>query len=529
MSYKKRASNPLIVLLFLILGFYLGRYLTPPNSNIRLIESSSGSKFTELLQYLSYNYVDPIDIDSLQEDLITKTIESLDPHSSYIPVDEMQGITESMQGNFEGIGVEFQILNDTIVVVSPISGGPSQKKGIKAGDKIIMADSINIAGVGFTNKDVLKTLKGPKGTSVNLTIKRSNMHQLIEVDIIRDKIPITSVDVHYMIENNIGYIKVNRFSGTTDQEFIQAMNNLKDKGMKKLILDLRSNPGGYLSAAINMVDEFLPSGKTIVYTQGNSRNKQIYTSSYFGGFTKEKLVVLIDEGSASASEIIAGAIQDHDRGSIIGRRTFGKGLVQEQIQLSDGSAFRLTTSRYFTPSGRSIQKPYTDDSEIYFKESQDRYYNGELYHEDSIKIQDSLKFYTSEGKVVYGGGGIFPDYFIPLDTVGRSNWLYELIAKNALNSFSFQYVDQHRKELISYKSAKDFQNKFKIGPKLFRKFTQKCEDLNIIGNSQEIKNSKMWIQTRLKALIGKQLFSDEGFYRAVNEDDKMIKKALEIL
>lgn len=529
MSYKKSASSTLIIFLLLILSFYLGRRLAPSDSYIQLIESSSESKFTELLQYLSYNYVDPLDIDSLQEELIFKTLESLDPHSSYIPVDEMQSITENMQGNFEGIGVEFQILNDTIVVVSPISGGPSQKQGIQAGDKIIMADSILIAGVGFTNKDVLKTLKGAKGTSVKLAIKRSNISRLLEFDIVRDKIPITSVDVFYMIKKDLGYIKVNRFSGTTDKEFIQAINGLKDQGMKKLILDLRSNPGGYLSAAINMADEFFPSGKTIVYTQGNSRKKQVYTSSHFGGFIKEKLVVLIDEGSASASEIIAGAIQDHDRGSIIGRRTFGKGLVQEQIQLSDGSAFRLTTSRYFTPSGRSIQKPYTDDSKIYHKESQERYFNGELYHEDSIKVQDSLKFYTSQGKVVYGGGGIFPDYFIPLDTTGRSNWLYELIAKNALNSFAFEYVNQHREDLGLYKSAKGFQDKFHIEAKIFSQFTEKSKNLDVIGSTLEIENSKVWIQTRLKALIGRQLFSDEGFYRAVNEEDKMIKKAIEIL
>ena len=529
MSYKKSVFNPLVIFLFLVLGIYIGRYFTTPNSYIQLTQSTSKSKLSELLQYLTYNYVDSIDLDSLQEDLIYKTLEGLDPHSSYIPLEDMQGITESMQGNFEGIGVEFQILNDTIVVVSPISGGPSQKKGILAGDKIIMADSVHIAGVGFTNKDVLRTLKGAKGTSVKLTIKRSNTNRLLEFDIVRDRIPITSVDVFYMIKEDLGYIKVNRFSGTTDTEFIQAIDKLKDKGMNKLILDLRSNPGGYLSAAINMADEFLSNGKTIVYTQGNSRKKQVYTSSHYGGFTKEKLVVLIDEGSASASEIIAGAIQDHDRGTIIGRRTFGKGLVQEQIQLTDGSAFRLTTSRYYTPSGRSIQKPYTDDSESYHNESQERYYSGELYHKDSIKVQDSLKFYTSKGKVVYGGGGIFPDYFIPLDTTGRSDWLYEVIAKNTLNSFAFEYVNKNRNALKSYKSASDFQNKFTVDSKVFSLFQEKNKKVNIFATKSEIENSRVWVQTRLKALIGRQLFADEGFYRAVNEEDQMIKKALEIL
>ena len=507
----------------------MGKYLSGPAQYIQINNSQQFPKLVELLSYLEFNYVDAVDLDSLQEEVITKTLESLDPHSSYIPVEELQGITESMQGNFEGIGVEFQIIKDTIVVISPISGGPSQRQGIRAGDKIVRVDTMNVAGVGFTNKDVLKTLKGDKGTEVLLFIKRKNIDRLLEFNIVRDEIPITSVDVFYMVDKEIGYIKINRFSGTTDKEFITALDGLKRKEMKKLILDLRSNPGGYLSAAINMVDEFLSSGKIIVYTEGNSRNKQVYKSTYHGGFQNEEIVVLIDEGSASASEIVAGAIQDHDRGVIIGRRSFGKGLVQEQSQMTDGSAFRLTTSRYYTPSGRSIQKPYTNDMGDYTQESSDRYHNGELYHQDSIKVEDSLRFYTNEGRIVYGGGGIYPDYFIPLDTTGRSDWLYDVLAENMINTFVFDYVDTHRKELMKYKTASEFHKKFKINESLFKNFINTAEVKGVKGSRSEIENSKPWIKMRLKALIARQQWNDEGFFRAINENNPMMEKALELL
>jgi len=527
---KPLFKNRFLMLFMLTLGIFIGKQISVPNQYFHISDNASGKfpKLVELLNYLEFNYVDLINIDSLQEEVIAYTLESLDPHSSYIPIDELQDITESMQGNFEGIGVQFQIIKDTIVVISPISGGPSQKKGIQAGDKIIKVDSMNVAGVGFTNKDVLKTLKGDKGTQVLLFIKRKNVDRLLEFNITRDKIPITSVDVSYMVNNQVGYIKVNRFSGTTEEEFISALNDLNSKGMNKLILDLRSNPGGYLSAAINMIDEFLPKGKTIVYTEGAFRHKQIYKSSNYGRFKTEKLIVLIDEGSASASEIVAGAIQDHDRGVIIGRRTFGKGLVQEQNQMSDGAAFRLTTARYYTPSGRCIQKPYTNNSYDYHKESLERYSNGELYHKDSIKIDNSLKFYTREGREVYGGGGISPDYFIPLDTTGRTNWLYDVLAENMINTFIFDYIDLHRKELNKYSSAAEFDDKFKINERIFNNFIEITKEKGINGSASEIKISKDWIKMRMKALIARQIWNDEGFYRAINNDDRMIVKALEL-
>lgn len=521
--------NPFLILLILTVGMYIGKYVDRPVQYIPVNTGEQLPKLIELLSYIEYNYVDDVNLDSLQEEVIARTLESLDPHSSYIPVEEMQEVTENMQGNFEGIGVEFQIIKDTIVVVSPISGGPSQRKGIRAGDRIVKVDTLNVAGVGFTNNDVVNTLRGDKGTSVQLFIKRKNVDRLLEFNVVRDKIPITSIDVSYMIDQEVGYIKVNRFSGTTEQEFTTALDVLIADGMKKLILDLRSNPGGYLSAAIHMVDEFLSSGKIVVYTEGNSRDKQVYKSTRYGAFHKEDIVVLVDEGSASASEIVAGAIQDHDRGYIVGRRTFGKGLVQEQSLMRDGSAFRLTTSRYYTPSGRSIQKPYSKDVDAYHRESIQRYENGELYYQDSIKVEDSLKFYTSNGRIVYGGGGITPDYFIPLDTAGRSDWLYDVLDKNMINTFVFDYVDQNRKQLMSYKSAAEFHSKFKISNQLFNEFVKFAEDRGVQSQLSEIENSKAWLKTRLKALIARQEWNDEGFFRSVNSSDPMLTKAIELL
>jgi len=511
MDYNINRINKILLLFtFLTLGMYLGKYTSRQSQPIIGNNPDQFTKLVELLSYVETNYVNEINIDSLQEEIITKTLESLDPHSNYIPLEEIQKINESMQGNFEGIGVEFQIIEDTITVVSPIAGGPSETKGILAGDKIIKVDSLNVAGVGFTNKDVLKTLKGDKGTEVLLFIKRKNVNQLIEFKITRDKIPITSVDVSYMINSDVGYIKVNRFSSTTYKEFTDAIDKLKTQGMKSIILDLRSNPGGYLSAAINMVDEFLPSGKTIVYTEGNARKKQTYTSSYYGECKKEKIAVLVDEGSASASEIVAGAIQDHERGFIIGRQTYGKGLVQEQTQLNDGSAFRLTTARYYTPSGRCIQKPYKD-------------------YKESMVLDDSIKFYTDYGRVVYGGGGISPDYFIPIDTTGGSNWLYELIATNIINSFVFDYANSNAEQLNKYDDAIDFVKNFIIDESLFITFINVAKNKGVLGSKSEIQNSKEWICIRLKALIARQKWNEEGFYRVVHKEDEAMKKAIELL
>jgi len=526
---KSILKRPFLILFIFTIGMYLGKYLSNTPEYIQLSSSSSEfPKLVELLSFLEYNYVDELDLDSLQEAIISNTLESLDPHSSYIDVDDMQSITEGMQGNFEGIGVEFQIQHDTIVVVSPISGGPSEQAGIRSGDRIVKVDTLNVAGVGFTNSDVVKNLRGAKGTEVKLFIKRPRLSKLIEFNIIRDKIPITSVDVSYMINAEIGYIKVNRFSGTTDTEFTTALDYLKTEGMNKLVLDLRSNPGGYLHAATAMVDEFLKSGE-IVYTQGNSRSKKVYNASRYGGFQEQDLVILVDEGSASASEIVAGALQDHDRASIIGRRTFGKGLVQEQTQMSDGSAFRLTTARYYTPSGRSIQKDYSKDVDAYHLEAVKRYENGELYSQDSIKIADSLKYYTDEGRVVYGGGGIAPDYFVPLDTNGRSDWLFKVLAANIISGFVFDYVDTHTDFLNSFSNPENFATNFTISDDLFKSFIQLTKENEIPINKDEISRSKPWIIKRLTTSIARQKWNDLGFFTVLNHTDPAVQKGIEIL
>jgi carboxyl-terminal processing protease len=529
MINKKTLLKKYFLILFIFtIGLYFGKLLPNKTEYIQLNYSAEFPKLVELLSFLDYNYVDKIDLDSLQEEIISATLESLDPHSTYINVDEIKSVTEGMQGNFEGIGVEFQIQHDTIVVVSPISGGPSERQGILSGDRIVKVDTLNVAGVGFTNADVVDNLRGAKGTKVNLTIKRPSRNKLLEFKITRAKIPLTSVDVSYIIEDKIGYIKVNRFSGTTDQEFIESIDKLKSNGMQSLILDLRSNPGGYLHAAIAMVDEFLEQGE-IVYTQGNARRKKVYEASKYGAFKQQEIVVLVDEGSASASEIVAGALQDHDRAYIVGRRTFGKGLVQEQTQMSDGSAFRLTTARYYTPSGRSIQKEYTKDVEAYHLESANRYENGELYSEDSIKIADSLKFFTRNGRVVYGGGGIVPDYFVPLDTAGRSEWLFKVLAANVISGFVFDFVDKNSKLLNSYSSPKDFANNFTVSEELFKSFIRKAEENGVVSIAEEILQSKKWMVKRLKTSIARQKWSDLGFFTVFNYDDKCVNKSLELL
>jgi len=507
-----------LILFIFTVGLYFGKLLPNKTEYIQLNYTTEFPKLVELLSFLDYNYVDKIDLDSLQEEIISATLESLDPHSTYINVDEIKSVTEGMQGNFEGIGVEFQIQHDTIVVVSPISGGPSERQGILSGDRIVKVDTLNVAGVGFTNADVVDNLRGAKGTKVNLTIKRPSRNKLLEFKITRAKIPLTSVDVSYIIEDKIGYIKVNRFSGTTDQEFIESIDKLKSKGMQSLILDLRSNPGGYLHAAIAMVDEFLEQGE-IVYTQGNARRKKVYEATKYGAFKQQEIVVLVDEGSASASEIVAGALQDHDRAYIVGRRTFGKGLVQEQTQMSDGSAFRLTTARYYTPSGRSIQKAYTKDVEAYHLESANRYENGELYSEDSIKIADSLKFFTSNGRVVYGGGGITPDIIIERDSTVNYLQINKMISKGWVNEFCFEKSEHLQKQNIKDYNSIDMQQVYAD----FLSFIKQKD------NTFELKIGTIettYLDNLLLATISRNLWDNDTYYKVLSLEDEYIQRAI---
>lgn len=387
-------------------------------------------KLNTFFKYVELAYVDSVNADKMTEDAIKAVLKDLDPHSVYIPKKDLQRKNEPLKGNFEGVGIQFNILHDTITVVSPISGGPSEKLGIRSGDKIIKIEDKTVAGVGFTNKDVADHLRGKKGTKVNVSILRKGENELLDYEITRDKIPIYSVDAVYMAAPKTGYIKLNRFAATTMGEIYEGLDELEDQGMKNLILDLRGNSGGYLNVAIELADQFLDKGKLIVYTEGRSYPRDNTYATSRGRLKKGKLIVLIDEGSASASEIVSGAVQDWDRALVIGRRSFGKGLVQKPFALPDGSGMRLTISRYYTPSGRSIQKPYEGGAEEYYSDVLNRYEHGELMHKDSIHFPDSLKYNTLVNeRTVYGGGGIMPDFFIPLDTTQGSDYWSNLIRK----------------------------------------------------------------------------------------------------
>jgi carboxyl-terminal processing protease len=406
------------------------------------------NKIEALLYHINKSYVDSVDNETMVEDAIKGILNELDPHSSYIPADELIAMNEPLKGNFEGVGIQFNIFKDTLLVVQTISGGPSEKVGLMAGDQIMKVDGENIAGIGLKNTDVMKLLKGPKGTVVNVSIKRGNTKKILEFEITRDKIPIYSVDAGYMANPNTGYIKVNRFAKNTVTEFNEALDTLREQGMKNLILDLQGNGGGYLRTAKALADEFLKDGDLLVFTQGRSFPKDESFATSGGSYEKGKLIVLIDKSSASASEIVAGAIQDHDRGLIIGRRSFGKGLVQKPVQLPDGSAVRLTTQRYYTPAGRCIQKSYEEGVDAYRKEKYERLEKGELSSMDSIIYPDSLKFFTANNRVVYGGGGIMPDLFVPIDTTMGSEYYYAVVRKGAMNSFALDFVNKSRSSLI---------------------------------------------------------------------------------
>ena len=433
-------------------------------------------KMSRFLQFLKYFYVDSVDFNSIVEKGTIEMLKELDPHSIYIPKQEVTRTNEPLQGNFEGIGIQFQIMKDTIVVVQPITGGPSEKVGIIAGDKIIHIDDSTAVGKICTNAWVYSKLRGTKGTKVKLLIKRGKEEKPLEFTIIRDKIPIYCIEAYFMIDKETGYIKLERFSQTTKEEFQKAISELKTQGMRHLIFDLRGNSGGFLNAAIDMVDEFIEPKRLVVYTQNNQTNNKItYETRHHGSFEKGKLVILIDEYSASASEIVSGAIQDWDRGIIVGRRSFGKGLVQTPTMLPDSSIIRLTTSRYYIPSGRCIQKPY-EGIEDYNRDLINRYNSGELRHADSIHFPDSLKYYTQNKRVVYGGGGIMPDIFIPMDTIQVSDYYWKLFRQNIFNQFTMSYLENEKQTLLNkYPDFESLNQHFIVNDTLLRSFHEFAE------------------------------------------------------
>lgn len=500
-------------------------------TNAQTSPNSTVEKFNTLMYYIEQMYVDSVDSEALVETAIRNMLQELDPHSIYFSKEELQAANEPLNGNFEGIGIQFNILKDTIFVVSPISGGPSEKLGIQAGDKIVTVEGENVAGIGITNQDVMDLLKGPKGTKVRVGIKRGNVKKLLDFDIIRDRIPIYSVDASYMIDETTGYIKVNRFAKTTMRELRQALSKLKAEGMEDLVFDLQGNGGGLLNTAIEMADEFLSDDKLIVYTEGRAFPRDETYARRVGMFEKGKLVVLIDEGSASASEIVSGAVQDWDRGLIIGRRSFGKGLVQRPVALPDGSAVRLTVQKYYTPSGRCIQKPYDEGVEAYRREKFERFENGELWSLDGVDFPDSLKYKTNiKKRTVYGGGGILPDIFVPIDTTYSSEYFSRIIRSGTMNQFILEYVDRNRDELSSrYPDPATFVDDFEVNDALTDEMIGYATQQEIEFVEEDWKISKDAIAIRTKALIGRNLFDYTVFYQVINELNPAYKRALEVL
>ncbi len=519
---------PIVLAVVLVSGIYLGSMLGAGYVPSSVVEpsSSNSKKITNLLNYVQEEYVDSIDLDGLTESTIISLLDQLDPHSSYIPARELDATNEQLNGNFDGIGVEFNIINDTIVVVAPINGGPSEKLGIRSGDRIVSIEDSVVAGTGVKNQDVIAMLRGERGTKVKVEIARRGVKKLIPFHIERDKIPIHSVDTGYMIDDEVGYIKISRFGATTYDEFVEKLDALRSAGMRSLILDLRGNPGGYLNAAINICDEFLSNGKLIVYTEGRSRPKDSAYATRKGDFESGKLAILVDEGSASASEIVSGAVQDNDRGTIVGRRTFGKGLVQEQVELADGSAVRLTIARYYTPTGRCIQRPYGKD-EDYYAEFYKRIENGELYTADSISVDEKERFVTAGGKVVYGGGGIVPDVFVPLDTTAYSEFHRQLINTGLLREYAVDYATTNRSQLNRFDTAKKFREQFAFASSTYADLVKLSKEKGIDVSDADKGRSE--VLNNLKALIARSKWNGEGFYLIINEEDKTIQAALETL
>jgi len=526
---KKNVFLPIWFSLILVVGIIFGIYLSSRfygSSKQSRSSSSKSDKITQLLNYIQREYVDTISNTRLVDSAIESLLSNLDPHSAYIPANDLAEMNEPLQGNFDGIGIEFNILEDTIYVVSALSGGPSEALGIRSGDRIISVEGKNVAGIKITNNDVIKKLRGIGGTKVNVGILRRASKNILKFTIIRGKIPIYSIEVSYMANDAVGYIKISRFAQTTYEEFMEAMEKLQKAGMKKLILDLRGNPGGLLNIATELTDEFLPAKKLIVFTQGKSRPKEEVFATSGGIWEKEPLVVLIDEGSASASEILAGALQDNDRATIIGRRSFGKGLVQEQSDFPDGSAVRLTIARYYTPTGRSIQKPYVlGQQKEYAEEEWERYKHGELLNSDSIKFNEKEKFKTPKGKIVYGGGGIMPDVFVGLDTTNRSSYLTELFISGAINQFALNYFENHKKEFSIYASPKEFNTKFIVENVLIYSLSDFAEKKGLKKNTTQLNHSKSLIQRQIKASFARIIWKNEGYYFVMNETDKCFSVA----
>lgn len=538
MTDMKKYILPTLTVLFLLFGLLLGNAISNKANAQRFIIqngqiiSQPSSKIDQLMQLMESAYVDELDVDSITDEVMTEIVKKLDPHSSYIPKKDLELVNSELAGSFSGIGVQFSIQNDTISIVAVIPGGPSEGVGVLAGDKIIEVNDTTFTGKNINNEKVMHTLRGEKGTQVTIGVRRAGTNETLHYTITRGDIPVHAVDAKFIINGKhgkIGFVRVNKFGENTYAEFINALAELKAQGASSYIVDLRENSGGYMEQAIRMCNEFLKSGDLIVYAEGRAYPRYEAKANGGGRFKDIPLVVLIDNFSASASEIFAGAMQDNDRATIIGRRSFGKGLVQQQIPFMDGSAIRLTVARYYTPSGRCIQKPYTlGDQEDYNKDFMDRYEHGEFYSADSIRFADTTMYYTKSGREVHGGGGIMPDIFVGRDTTLNTAWFNRCVNYAYTYQFAYQYTDRHRKELSQYKDWQQLE-KHLLKANWMNEFVAFAEEKGIEPNAEQIAKSRPLMERIINAYIVRNMLGDEGFFPLFERDDEITKKAVEWL
>ena len=526
----KKYLMPVIYSAILAAGVMFGIYIAKSNGIVATEKSGDNSLFiNEVFSLIDEEYVDTVNMNDLQMRAINNVLESMDPHSEYIKPEILNEVNENLQGSFHGIGVSFRIEKDTITILNTIKGGPSEKVGLMAGDRIIYVGDSLVAGNKVTNKTAMSLLKGERGTKINVKIKRRGIDELLGFTITRDVIPTHSVDVAYMIDDEIGFIKMTKFSATTHKEFVKALKELRSEGMTKLVLDLRGNTGGYLGEAVGIADEMLKDNNLIVYTEGEHRDRSYIFSRHRGLWEDNDVAVLIDEGSASASEIVAGALQDNDRGTIIGRRSFGKGLVQEQFDLGENGAVRLTVARYYTPTGRCIQKPFTGDKAEYLLEEYTRYETGEMFNIDSIHFADSLKYITPGGRTVYGGGGIMPDIYVPLENDSTRYFFNKMANAGVLFQYAFDYADSHRNELLKYGDAATFNKKFVFSDAMFNEMIRRAEDKKIKGTDADKMKARELAEPLFKAYIARDIFGDEAFYMLYEPLDDILQEAISVL
>ncbi|WP_167611024.1 S41 family peptidase [Maribellus sediminis] len=528
MNKKTVILIPILIALSVATGILIGNMLKKNASPVFTgMNFSHPNKIATILDLVDQGYVDKINTSDIIEETIPEILKNLDPHTTYIPARDMQEVQEEMQGNFSGIGVQFSVMDDTVRVVEVISGGPSSKVGILPGDRIVTVNDSVIAGVDVESNTVLSLLRGEKNTKVNVGVIRKGYDGELDFEITRGDIPIYSVDVAYMIDNETGFIKISRFANTTYDEFMEGMEKLQAAGAQKVIIDLRNNPGGSLVGVLQMVDEFLPAGEPILYTEGSHQARKTYNASSRTSFGDIGVYVMIDEFSASASEIFAGAMQDNDRGIVIGRRSFGKGLVQEQIPLMDGSALRLTVARFYTPSGRCIQSSYEDGNEEYYNHIYERFHNMEQLVADSIHFVDSLRYETKGGRVVYGGGGIMPDFFVPVDTTGNSEYFNKIYRRGLIYTYAYSYADQHRDELSAFTTGDEI-NRYLDTQNAMDDFMAYAEEKGVKKDAAGLKESGELINTQLKAYIARNIIGEEGFYPIIKNIDKTLLRAIDI-